>query len=64
VHDNHGVKDEHLWPGDGTIDWPATAAALKALPSKPALVLEITQVPADLTAAIPAHIEASFARLG
>ena len=21
VHDNHGVKDEHLWPGDGTIDW-------------------------------------------
>ena len=22
VHDNHGVKDEHLWPGDGTIDWP------------------------------------------
>ena len=23
VHDNHGIKDEHLWPGDGTIDWPA-----------------------------------------
>ena len=23
VHDNHGLKDEHLWPGDGTIDWPA-----------------------------------------
>ena len=31
VHDNHGMKDEHLWPGDGTIDWPATAKALKAL---------------------------------
>ena len=31
VHDNHGFKDEHLWPGDGTIGWPATAEALKAL---------------------------------
>ena len=29
VHDNHGVKDEHLWPGDGTIDWTGTTAALK-----------------------------------
>jgi sugar phosphate isomerase/epimerase len=31
VHDNHGLKDEHLWPGDGTIDWPETVKALKAL---------------------------------
>jgi sugar phosphate isomerase/epimerase len=23
VHDNHGDKDEHLWPFEGTIDWPA-----------------------------------------
>jgi sugar phosphate isomerase/epimerase len=23
VHDNHGDKDEHLWPFDGTLDWPA-----------------------------------------
>ena len=64
VHDNHGLKDEHLWPGDGTIDWPATAGALKALPSKPALVLEIAQAPADATAAIAARIEPSFVRLG
>ena len=27
VHDNHGMKDEHLWPGDGTIDWPAPRSA-------------------------------------
>ena len=19
IHDNHGLKDEHLWPGEGTI---------------------------------------------
>ena len=23
VHDNNGEKDEHLWPFDGTLDWPA-----------------------------------------
>jgi sugar phosphate isomerase/epimerase len=28
IHDNHGEKDEHLPPFDGTIDWPA---ALKLL---------------------------------
>jgi len=41
VHDNHAVKDEHLWPGDGTIDWAEAVAALKALPAAPASVLEI-----------------------
>ena len=24
VHDNHGMKDEHLWPGEGTIDFQRT----------------------------------------
>ena len=43
VHDNHGVKDEHLWPGDGTIDWTAAADALRKLVAPPALVLEISQ---------------------
>jgi sugar phosphate isomerase/epimerase len=42
VHDNHGMKDEHLWPGDGTIAWPETVAALKALDPAPAVVLEIS----------------------
>ena len=23
VHDNHGEKDEHLWPFEGALDWPA-----------------------------------------
>lgn len=41
VHDNHGQKDEHLWPGDGTIDWPKTMEALKTAPQSPAGVLEI-----------------------
>ncbi len=61
VHDNHGAKDEHLWPGDGTIDWPATIEALKALSTAPATVLEISHTVPDDAAALPARIEQSFA---
>ena len=25
VHDNHGRRDEHLAPFEGTIDWPGAA---------------------------------------
>jgi len=63
VHDNHGVKDEHLWPGDGTIDWTRTAAALNALPSNPAAVLELGYSLGDAPAVIPSRIEQSFRRL-
>ncbi len=28
LHDNHGDKDDHLFPGQGTIDWKATLHAL------------------------------------
>jgi len=61
VHDNHGTKDEHLWPGDGTIDWPATAGGLKALKTPPATVLEISYTLPDLGAALPARVEEAFA---
>jgi sugar phosphate isomerase/epimerase len=61
VHDNHGSKDEHLWPGDGTIDWPAAVKALQELAVPPAAVLEIGHtLGSDLTA-IPARIGQSFA---
>ena len=61
VHDNHGTKDEHLWPGDGTIDWSATAKALKGLAAPPATVLEISYSLPDTPAAQGAKIEKSFA---
>jgi len=38
VHDNHGEKDEHLLPYDGTIDWPT---AIKILQSAPQTSLPI-----------------------
>jgi sugar phosphate isomerase/epimerase len=62
VHDNHGVKDEHLWPGDGTIDWTAAADGLKKLATPPALVLEISSVLGDLPATIPGKVEQAFER--
>lgn len=41
IHDNHGDKDEHLVPYDGTIDWHATLASLP--PGVP-LVVELKAV--------------------
>jgi sugar phosphate isomerase/epimerase len=41
INDNHGQKDEHLWPGDGTLAWDEVYAGLKAAPLSPAGVLEI-----------------------
>lgn len=62
AHDNKAVKDDHLWPGEGTIDWPTTVDALKNLKEPPAIVLEISQNLGDTTATIPAKVEQAFAR--
>ncbi|MGH9744255.1 MAG: sugar phosphate isomerase/epimerase family protein, partial [Candidatus Acidiferrum sp.] len=32
IHDNHGEKDEHLPPYDGSIDWEAAVKILKSAP--------------------------------
>ena len=40
VHDNHGERDEHLLPYEGTIDWNASLAAL---PSDVPFVLELKE---------------------
>jgi sugar phosphate isomerase/epimerase len=41
LHDNHGLKDEHLWPGEGTLSWDEAYDGLKSAPQTPAGVLEI-----------------------
>ena len=41
IHDNHGERDEHLWPGKGTIDYDAAMTGLREATRKPAGVLEI-----------------------
>jgi len=60
AHDNHGQKDEHLWPGDGGIDWPATVAALNALAAPPAVVLELSSKLPDEPATLPERIRKAF----
>jgi sugar phosphate isomerase/epimerase len=63
THDNHGTKDEHLWPGDGTIDWETTSNQLKALPQSPACVLEIHYSLPETPASITEKASAAFDRL-
>ncbi len=53
VHDNRGERDEHLWPGDGTIDFPPAFKTLKEAKQTPAGVLEIHHtLGADPSAAV------------
>jgi sugar phosphate isomerase/epimerase len=40
IHDNHGERDEHLLPFEGTIDWDAS---LTALPPNLPIVLELKE---------------------
>jgi sugar phosphate isomerase/epimerase len=41
LHDNHGVRDEHLWPGTGGIDWTNLARLIASLPAEVPGILEI-----------------------
>jgi len=41
VHDNQRDRDDHLWPGEGNIDWNQTMQSLRSAPQVPALLLEI-----------------------
>jgi sugar phosphate isomerase/epimerase len=41
IHDNHGDKDEHLVPFDGTIDWEAALRGFVDAPQLIAMVFEI-----------------------
>jgi len=41
IHDNDRVKDSHLWPGQGTIDWKEAMELLQTAPQTPPLLLEL-----------------------
>jgi sugar phosphate isomerase/epimerase len=41
LHDNHGQKDDHLWPNAGTIDWTNVARHIATLPPDTPAVVEI-----------------------
>jgi len=43
VHDNHGEKDEHLLPYEGTIDWDAFLGLISGAPQELPIVLELKE---------------------
>jgi len=43
VHDNDKMKDSHLWPGQGTIDWKEAIELLRSAPQTPPLLLELAE---------------------
>ncbi len=43
IHDNHGEKDEHLLPYDGTIDWDAFLGMISGSPHELPVVLELKE---------------------
>ncbi len=44
LHDNHGASDEHLLPGEGTIDWPRVLRTLEGIGFEGTAVLEVHPV--------------------
>ena len=43
VHDNDKLRDSHLWPGAGSIDWKEAMELLRSAPHTPPLLLEIEE---------------------
>jgi sugar phosphate isomerase/epimerase len=43
IHDNHGEKDEHLLPYEGTIDWDALLGMISGAPQELPIVLELKE---------------------
>ena len=70
LHDNHGafahtvdMKDEHLWPGFGSIDWPAVCSALAALSAATPGILEIAGDRDEPAESVARKAEAAFRML-
>jgi sugar phosphate isomerase/epimerase len=63
IHDNHGQKDEHLWPGEGTIVWAETMQDLRTAPHLAASVLEIGYLPEDSPEHVASRAAETFKKL-
>ena len=64
IHDNHGEKDEHLPPYDGTIDWTAAMKVLKTAPeANLPLVLELKEKTGPETPSVVEQLAAARASL-
>jgi sugar phosphate isomerase/epimerase len=45
LHDNNGQRDEHCWPGEGTLNWGGVRDGISGLPAGVTGVLEIRYEP-------------------
>ncbi len=63
LHDNHGQKDDHLWPGSGTIDWNNLAGHIAALPAETPGVFELSYDLEETPATIPTKAHEALRRL-
>ena len=70
LNDNHGpfalntdVKDEHLWPGEGTIDWTAATPALATIADTIPGILEIACDRDEPVEQVTRKAEAAFRKL-
>lgn len=63
LHDNHGPalnKDEHLWPGSGSIDWAEVSRLATELPANVPGVIEITHELEETAESIATKARAAF----
>jgi sugar phosphate isomerase/epimerase len=64
LHDNHGEKDEHLAPFDGSIDWTAAIKTLQSAPQNNLpLVLELKEKTGPETPSAAEQLSAASAAL-
>jgi len=63
LNDNRGEKDEHCWPGEGTIDWKLVTAGIAAITNPPICVLEIAYEPELTSAEVTKLATKAFATL-
>jgi len=64
IHDNHGEKDEHLPPYDGSIDWPAALKLFSSLPgTELPLTLELKETVGPEAPSMPQQLATAAASL-
>ena len=60
LHDNHGAKDDHLWPGSGALDWTNAARHMATLPTETPGILEIAYELEEASESVTGKAVAAF----